>query len=100
MSTRLLNTDQAASLLRVSYWTLVHWRRPGGKGPTLPTVRVGRKLFYHPDDVNKILDERRPIVVRSKPIPTKPANPRNRSVRRPGGVGCGDPSSIQMARAA
>ena len=59
MNNPLLTTREAAAVLRVHYWTLVGWRRPGGYGPELPFVRVGGRLFYHRDDVKRLVELRK-----------------------------------------
>ena len=59
MNNPLLTTREAAAALRVHYWTLVGWRRPGGYGPDLPFVRVGGRLFYHRDDVKRLVEQRK-----------------------------------------
>ena len=47
----LLTTAEAAERLFVSPHTLVDWRRPGARGPDLPWVRVGKRLYYREDDL-------------------------------------------------
>lgn len=66
----LLTTRQASVTLRLSYWTLVGWRRPGGRGPDLQVVRVGRRLFYHRDDLAILQATRSPASKPRYALPT------------------------------
>lgn len=54
MQSVLLNTQEAAKVLRVSAITLHRWRGHG-KGPNF--IELGRKIYYRPSDIDAYLDE-------------------------------------------
>jgi predicted DNA-binding transcriptional regulator AlpA len=57
MMNRLLKPSQVAERLQVSAaWVRDHSSR---KHPRLPVVRIGGLLRYHPDDVEKWIEEQR-----------------------------------------
>lgn len=56
MSEPLLNTAEAAGRLRLARITLDRWRT-AGKGPAF--VKMGRKVFYRPIDLDRWIEGQR-----------------------------------------
>lgn len=54
MNRVLLNTKEAAEVLRISAISLHRWRGQG-KGPKF--VELGRKIYYRPGDLDAYLEE-------------------------------------------
>lgn len=54
MNRVLLNTKEAAEVLRMSAISLHRWRGQG-KGPKF--VELGRKIYYRPSDLDAYLEE-------------------------------------------
>ncbi|TXI76866.1 MAG: DNA-binding protein [Flavobacteriales bacterium] len=54
MNAILLNTAEAAEVLRVAAITLHRWRN-SGKGP--PYVEMGRKVYYRRADLDRWIEE-------------------------------------------
>lgn len=50
----LLTTAEAAASLHIAPITLARWRA-AGRGPNF--VRIGKKLFYRPTDIDAWVDE-------------------------------------------
>jgi hypothetical protein len=50
----LLDPKSAAAALHTTYGTLAVWRCTRRK--SLPFVRIGRKIFYTPDSIQKFID--------------------------------------------
>ena len=48
---QLISQQELAKLLGVTPKTLAEWNRHGFRGLTLPKVKIGRRVFYRPDDV-------------------------------------------------
>ncbi len=55
-TTQLLNTREAAALLRVQWRTLDKWR--SNKRYGLRFVKIGRKVFYSPQDIETFIASR------------------------------------------
>ena len=55
MSAILLNTAEAAEVLRLGVATLHRWRK-SGKGP--PYIEMGRKVYYRRADLDRWIEER------------------------------------------
>lgn len=56
--TDLLNTQEAAKILRLAPQTLAEWRtRKSMFGPSY--IKVGRKVFYHQADIDQWLESRK-----------------------------------------
>lgn len=49
----LIPQKEAARLMRVTPKTLMCWNRVGYKGRTLAKVRVGRHVYYRPEDLSQ-----------------------------------------------
>ena len=49
----LIPQKSLAVMLHVTVKTVIAWNRVGVNGRTLPKVRVGRKVYYRPDDVSR-----------------------------------------------
>jgi hypothetical protein len=47
----LISQKDLAAMLRVTIKTLCAWHRKGRNGRTLAKVRIGKHVFYRPDDV-------------------------------------------------
>lgn len=60
MNVILLNTTEAAEVLRVAAITLHRWRN-SGKGP--PYIEMGRKIYYRRIDIERWIEEqqRQPV---------------------------------------
>jgi excisionase family DNA binding protein len=56
MSSTLLNTTEAAEVLRLGVATLHRWRK-AGKGPVF--VEMGRKVYYRRADLDRWVDGQR-----------------------------------------
>ena len=54
MSSNLLNTTEAAEVLRLGVATLHRWRK-AGKGP--PYIEMGRKVYYRRTDLDRWIEE-------------------------------------------
>ena len=54
MNAILLNTTEAAEVLRVAAITLHRWRN-AGKGP--PYIEMGRKIYYRRTDLDRWIEE-------------------------------------------
>lgn len=54
MSAILLNTTEAAEVLRLGVATLHRWRK-SGKGP--PYIEMGRKVYYRRADLDRWIEE-------------------------------------------
>lgn len=54
MNAILLNTAEAAEVLRVAAITLHRWRN-SGKGP--PYIEMGRKVYYRRTDLDRWIEE-------------------------------------------
>lgn len=54
MNAILLNTAEAAEVLRIAAITLHRWRN-SGKGP--PYVEMGRKVYYRRTDLDRWVEE-------------------------------------------
>lgn len=48
----LIPQKSLAVLCHVTVKTVIAWNRIGVRGRTLPKVRLGRKVYYRPDDVS------------------------------------------------
>ena len=48
---QLISQAELAKLLGVTAKTLAVWNRKGFRGLTLPKIKIGRRVFYRPDDV-------------------------------------------------
>lgn len=51
---KLLNTEEAAELLRISAWTLKSWRC--NKTINIPVVQIGRKVFYKKSVIEMVIE--------------------------------------------
>ena len=54
MNAILLNTAEAAEVLRIAAITLHRWRN-SGKGP--PYIEMGRKIYYRRADLDRWIEE-------------------------------------------
>ena len=54
MASILLNTMEAAEVLRLGVATLHRWRK-SGKGP--PYIEMGRKVYYRRTDLDRWIEE-------------------------------------------
>lgn len=50
----LLSTQEVATRLRISVWTVIDWRRANRPGVQLPFVKIGRRVFYRTGDVERL----------------------------------------------
>lgn len=50
----LLSTQEVATRLRISVWTVIDWRRSNRRGVELPFVKIGRRVFYRTGDVERL----------------------------------------------
>lgn len=48
---QLISQAALAKLLGVTAKTLAEWNRKGFRGLTLPKIKIGRRVYYRPDDV-------------------------------------------------
>ncbi len=56
MDNQLLNTAEAAKVLRIGVATLHRWRG-AGRGPAF--IEMGRKIYYRPADIERWIEEQR-----------------------------------------
>ncbi len=49
----LIPQRELAQLLGVTVKTVIAWNTSGINGRTLPKVRIGRQVYYQPDDVDR-----------------------------------------------
>lgn len=49
----LIPQRELARLLGVTPKTIIGWNTHGINGSTLPKIRIGRQVYYRPDDVDR-----------------------------------------------
>lgn len=54
MPDKLLTTEEAAEILRVSRFTVKLWRQK----KMLPFTRIGRRVFHRLSDIEKVIEEK------------------------------------------
>ena len=74
VKTRLLTPDQTRERLGVSIGTLAVWRCT--RRYNLPFVRVGSKVMYREEDVERFISSRCVMIVNSEGVTNKQLTPR------------------------